>query len=209
MIFLMPIYFVIAIVVIYKLMKSYQGNHKWRQFFILAFLFYLPVGWDVILGRTYFHYLCAKDGGIHIYDTVKLGPEYWDKDGRPRFYTEDKGWFESSVFEGRYVFKSSDTKYKNKLLFNTTKYLHQIVDTKTGNILGEWVKYGMTGGWVTNTGTPFGVSGVQCHSYDATPDNPLITGNALTNATGKINTHYSKFTSYIFLNKETDKDDEL
>jgi hypothetical protein len=53
----------------------------------------------VILGRSYFNYVCNKDGGIHIYDTVELGSEYWDKDGKPRFYTEDRGAFDSSVFE--------------------------------------------------------------------------------------------------------------
>lgn len=201
MIFLMPIYFIIALVLIYKLIKKYQGKHKWRHFLLLSFLFYLPVGWDVILGRAYFNYLCHKDGGIHIYQTVELGSEYWDKDGRPRFYTEDRGAFDSSVFDGRYVFKRFNSKYKYKIPFNTKKYLNQIVDTKTGDILGEWVKYGTTGGWVTNTGTPFGLSEKRCHFYDETPGNPLVTGKALTNATGKINTQYSKFTSYIFLKK--------
>ncbi|MDB2705255.1 hypothetical protein N9Y67_01800 [Pseudomonadota bacterium] len=197
MIFLMPVYFIFAVVVIYKLMKKYQGQHKWRRFLLLAFLFYLPVGWDVILGRAYFYYLCNKNGGVHIYDTVELSPEYWDKDGRPRFYTEDRGAFDSSVFGGRYIFNVLDSKGP----FRTKKELNQIIDTKTGDILGEWVKYSTSGGWVTNTGTPFGVTGIRCHSYDETLDNPLSKGMG--------NSTHRKFTSYIFLNKLTNKDDEL
>ena len=197
MIFLMPIYFIIACVVIYKLMKKYKGQHKWRRFFMLAFLFYLPVGWDVILGRAYFHYQCNKDGGIHIYETVELGEKYWNDNGSPKFYTE-RGAFDSSAFEGRYVFKRSDGQYTGP--FRTNRYLNQIIEVKTANILGEWVKYETLGGWVTNTGTPFGQSGIQCHFYDDTLDNPL--------AKGMGNSTHKKFISYIFLLKGVNQGEE-
>ena len=38
---------------------------------------------------------------------MELVPEYWDEDGRPKFYTEDKGAFDTSVFGGRYIVKKS------------------------------------------------------------------------------------------------------
>lgn len=196
MIFLMPIYFIIVCIAIYKLMKRYQGKHKWRHFFLLAFLFYLPVGWDVILGRAYFSYLCHKDGGVHIYQTVELGPEYWNEDGSPKFYTE-KGAFDSTFFDGRYIFQMSDTRYTGP--FRTIQYTDQIFDIKTESLLGEWVQYGTLGGWVVNTGTPFGQSEINCHSYSDTPDNQFSTGG---------NSTHRKFVSYIFLRKDLNQGDD-
>jgi hypothetical protein len=102
----------------------------------------------------------------------------------------------------------SDNNYKYKNPFHTKKYLNQIVDTKTGNVLGEWIKYGTSGGWVMNTEAPFGSTTVTCHLNDETPDNPKVQGIELTTSTGVKLRSFAKFTSYIFLNKVADKDDK-
>ncbi len=102
---LLPFYLLIVFFVIRWILKQIEGRRKrWLMFLFLAFLFYLPLGWDVILGRAYFHYLCATQGGVHVYQTVELGPEYWNPDGSPKFITED-GWFDDDVFEGNISLK--------------------------------------------------------------------------------------------------------
>lgn len=202
MIFLMPIYFIIVLVIIYKLMKRYQGKHKWRHFLLLAFLFYLPVGWDVILGRAYFNYLCHKDGGIHIYQTVELGPEYWNEDGSPKFYTE-KGDFDESFFDGRYEYITTKTDRNFRIILSVSRDLTQMIDTNTGNILGERVSYLYGNGWVMETWQPFSTSGQRCPRSSDYPtpsdykDNPLVED--------KGPRWYRKFHSYMFLNKDNHK----
>ena len=116
MFLLIPIYLIAASIGIYQLMKLYKGKKRWRVFFSLIFLFYLPLGWDVILGRTYFYYLCNKDGGIHIYETVELGFEYWHKDGSPRFYID--GDFDNYIFNEQYnAVTSSETSKRGRIYF--------------------------------------------------------------------------------------------
>ena len=190
MFLLIPFYLIFALIMIYYFMKRYTGQHKWRRFFLLAFLFYLPVGWDVILGRAYFYYLCSKDGGVHIYQTVELGQEYWSKDGSPKFYAE-KWPFDNTILGRRYVFERPDDRYTTKRIFKIVKYTRAIIDTATKQVMGEWVTYENFGGWVMNTGTPFGYSSSPCHSYSNTPDNP--------NSMGASKPEHKKFISYIFL----------
>ena len=196
MIFLMPLYFIIVCVVIYKLMKKYKGQHKWRRFFMLAFLFYLPVGWDVILGRAYFHYLCNKDGGIHIYETVELGSEHWNEDGSPKFYT-GKWPFDNTILGGKYVFERPDDRYTTNRVFNIVKYTGAIIDTVTKRVMGDWITYEYFGGWAMNTGTPFGRSSSQCHSFSDTPDNPI--------SVDASNPTHKKFIGYIFLRESVNQ----
>ena len=194
MIFLMQIYFIFAVIVIYKLMKKYQGKHKWRRFLLLAFLFYLPVGWDVILGRAYFHYLCNKDGGIHIYDTVELGPEFWNKDGRPNFYDE-KGRFDEDYFSGKYSQSSIFPDKSLKSFLPVRRDLTQVTDNSSETVLGEKVSYLYVNGWVVNTWQPFSTRGTRCFGYKDLEDNPLF------QVKEKRTADYRKFTSYIFINK--------
>lgn len=204
MIFLMPIYFIIACIVIYKMMKKYKGEHKWRRFFLLALLFYLPVGWDVILGRAYFYYSCNKDGGLHIYQTVKLGPEHWNEDGSPKFYIP-KGRWKAGNFAPEYF----DNRYSHELVIDRTfnsvlpvsRSLIQLKDKLSDEVLGEKISYTYHNGWVMETGQPFSVRGQSCPQYTDYIDNPLYIG---VEPRG-----YRKFTSYIFLNSNNIKDDEL
>ena len=160
---LLPFYLLIVFFVIRWILKQIEGRRKrWLMFLFLAFLFYLPLGWDVILGRAYFHYLCATQGGVHVYQTVELGPEYWNPDGSPKFITED-GWFDDDVFEGRYKFEREDNRNFNTTL-NIGKYPDRVVDLKTGEVLGEKVSYVYFGGWFFKH-TGFNVRGVRCHGY--------------------------------------------
>ncbi len=207
MIFLMPLYFIIVCVVIYKLMKKYKGQHKWRRFFLLAFLFYLPVGWDVILGRAYFYYLCNKDAGIHIYETVELGPEHWNEDGTPKFITTKThngetyfNNFDEAYFDNRYEFHVARIDRTFSTSFNILRDLMQIVESDSKKVLGEEVRYLYWGGWVWNTEQPFSTQSEVCFPLNDYADNPL--------AREDTPPWYKKFVSYIFLNSNNIKDDE-
>lgn len=204
MIFLMPIYALVAALVIYRLVKKYKGKHKWAYFLVLTLLFVLPVSWDVILGRVYLSYLCEKDGGIHIYQTVELGPEYWKPDGSPKFYTE-RGDFDEDYFDGKYhlVAVRRDQKFVTNL--PVIRERTQVIDSSKETVLGEIVTYLYTNGWVINTWQPFSTSGMRCPRLSDYPTPSDIKDNPLVD--GKGPKWYRKFESYIFLksnNKEVE-----
>ena len=189
---LIPLYFVVTFLLALWLTRVIKSRHFYTVFLLLLLFFWLPGLWDVILGRAYFHYLCQTDGGVHIYETVELGDEYWNEDGSPTFYTE-KGAFDGSVFEGKYKFVRNNHP-KMGLGSTIKKRPRQIIETETDRVLGEWVLYEYLGGWVVHNLQPFMVGSTLCHSYDDTPVNPSSKGNG--------NETHQKFTSYIFLRKK-------
>lgn len=193
MFFLMPFYLIFALYMINQLMKLYTGKKKWTVFLSLVFIFYLFVGWDVILGRVYFNYLCNKDGGVHIYETVDLGSEYWNEDGSPKFYT-DRGAFDESVLEGKYQFvRVRDSSFTT--IFNIRRDVHKVIESLNKKILGERVAYQYWGGWVMNTWQPFLSGSLGCHRYYGQSDDKGIISNDLLIV-------YKKFTSHIFLEEK-------
>ncbi len=60
----------------------------------------LPIS-DEIAGRIYFNHLCETEGGVKVYQTIELPAEYWDEDGRPKFYDgntlPEKEYFQAGV----------------------------------------------------------------------------------------------------------------
>ena len=132
---LLPPYLLLVFFVVHWVLRQIEGRGKRGLMLIfLAFLFYLPLGWDVLLGRAYFHYLCATQGGVHVYQTVELGPEYWNSDGSPRFITDD-GWFDGEVLGDRFKFEREDNRNFNETL-NIGRYPDRIIDLKTDKVLG-------------------------------------------------------------------------
>lgn len=86
--------------------------------------------------------LCAKDGGIKVYETVKLPAEKFDKWGMVNFYKPTQG---ENALGPEYIYKEETTYYKrgNPDLFRMhTKVLRRA----DGEILGESVFYKRGGG---------------------------------------------------------------
>ncbi|MCW8824934.1 MAG: hypothetical protein OQK78_00780 [Gammaproteobacteria bacterium] len=52
---------------------------------VFVFMMILPLV-DELVGRIYFNHLCDTQAGVKIYKTIELPAEYWDENGRPRFY---------------------------------------------------------------------------------------------------------------------------
>lgn len=86
--------------------------------------------------------LCAKDGGVKVYETVKLPGEGFDMYGMVNFWRPDQG---ESTLGPNYVFKRETTYYRrgNPDLFRMQT---QIIRRSDGKLLGESVFYKRGGG---------------------------------------------------------------
>lgn len=157
---LLPFYLLLVIFVIRWILKQIEGRGKrWLMFLLLAFLFYLPLGWDVILGRAYFHYLCATQGGVHVYQTVELGPEYWNPDGSPKFI-QANGELDEDFFNGELKIRRTGENNISKIS-NISVYHTRLVDVKKERVLAERAKYVYTSGWFLKY-TGFSTGGISC-----------------------------------------------
>jgi hypothetical protein len=141
---LLPPYLLFAIWIILSATRDIKSKSKKTSVtVILIFLLYLPLGWDVILGRIYFQYLCDAEGGMHIYQTIELDAKHWDEDGTPKFFTED-GWFDAAALGMKYSFMrdTEDAKY-----FNISKHTKIILDNSSGKVLADNVAFNYVSGW--------------------------------------------------------------
>lgn len=84
--------------------------------------------------------LCAKDGGVKVYETVKLTPDLLDEAGRIRIPTKE------SIKQGDRYFYVSETTYLQKEDPKLTRMNTKIVRLSDGKVLGEVVRYGRGGG---------------------------------------------------------------
>lgn len=158
---LLPPYLIIAIIVIWKVLKRVEGKgKKWSVFFLLVFAFYLPLGWDVILGRAYFYYLCETQGGVHVYQTVELGPKYWDDDGNPGFIYSENGELDELFLANRYTIIRGDKKAYSKT-FRITSIVTELLDNRTNDVIADRVIIFYGGGWFLNN-SGFHVDSLSC-----------------------------------------------
>ena len=158
---IIPPYLIIAFFVMRAVLKKQlTRKRKWKMGVLTAFLLYLPLGWDVILGRAVFYGLCATQGGVHVYQTVELGAEYFDKDGSPKFI--NKGLLNESILNNKYNADIYKEIYFNKIL--SVKKIHtRIKESKSDKIIGKRVIFSYLGGWFSRYSGVF-VRGEQCHS---------------------------------------------
>lgn len=98
-------------------------------------------------GQTYYYdaqvnRLCAQDGGIKIYETVKLPKDKFNEWGQPNFFRPTQG---ENALGPEYVYRSEDRYYRegNPALI---RYHHQVIRRSSGAVLGEAVSYGRGGG---------------------------------------------------------------
>ncbi len=143
---------------VYK--KPDTVSSKWLASIGTAmFLLFVPMA-DNIVGEVYFRYLCATQSGIHVYQTVELGPKYFKGDGTPIFYDRNKGLYEMSM-GGRY-FGSSEAETISKTL-NVKIIIDRIVDAENNSTLGSIIYFAHFGGWLVNS-TGLHVNGSMCPS---------------------------------------------
>ena len=132
---------------------------RWfSQIIVIVLLLALPFT-DEMVGRLYFNHLCKTSAGLEVHETVDLEPKFYDKNGSPKFI-DSEGAFDSSVFNGRYEFKTqSQYNYVNFVRMRKRTYL--IIDKVRGRILGTYTNYFYFGGWLVNN-LGYQVRGIHC-----------------------------------------------
>ncbi|AGF79747.1 hypothetical protein UWK_03220 [Desulfocapsa sulfexigens DSM 10523] len=91
--------------------------------------------WDLKVEK-----LCAKDGGVKVYETVELPPDLIDKFGRIKIPDKSKAKPTDNYFY------ESDLFYYHRNDPQVTRKQTRIVRRIDGKVLGEYVRYGRGGG---------------------------------------------------------------
>ncbi|MBZ0095193.1 MAG: hypothetical protein K8H75_07490 [Sulfuricella sp.] len=86
--------------------------------------------------------LCAKDGGVKVYETVKLPPDKFNQWGQPNFYDPTEG---ENALGSEYIFKR-ETHYYKRGNPEMSRRLYQVFRHSDKKLLGEVVIYGRGGG---------------------------------------------------------------
>lgn len=108
---------------------------------IFLLLFLLPFG-DEIAGKVYFSYLCSTQAGVKVHQTVELPVEYWDEQGRPKFYDEKNGNFTLDGYRVEYATGIYSS------FFHVDNAGYKRVDGRSGQVLGEVTDFRYWGGWM-------------------------------------------------------------
>ncbi|MCU7920930.1 MAG: hypothetical protein KZQ95_21620 [Candidatus Thiodiazotropha sp. (ex Epidulcina cf. delphinae)] len=84
--------------------------------------------------------MCAKDGGLKIYETVELPAERFDKYGNIGINSEEKAKLTDEYYykTERNILKKDDP--------TLIKYTTQVFRRRDGKVLGELIRYGRGGG---------------------------------------------------------------
>jgi hypothetical protein len=131
---------------------------------VFLIMLLLPV-LDEIAGRIYFNHLCETEAGVKVYQTIELPAEYWDENGKPKFY---KGASNNDV--PSYAFKrlgidiEAEWKEKTRLL-HVSQFGTVVNEKKSGKKYSEVVGFGYKGGWIMRELTPH-PSGLSCGGGD-------------------------------------------
>ncbi len=86
--------------------------------------------------------LCAKDGGIKVYETVKLPADRFDQWGMVKSYDPTQG---ENTLGSEYIFKS-DIRYFNRGNPEMWSTRIQILHRGSNKLLGESIRYSRRGG---------------------------------------------------------------
>lgn len=142
---LLPVSIWIAI----KMAKRFkQRGAKFAGGITIFFVVFLVPFADEIVGKAYFSYLCANEAGVKVYKTVELPAEYWEADGKSKFYDEKNGNFNLEGYRVEYitgVYSSS---------FHIDNAGYKRVDKQSGQVLGEATDFMYWGGWMRRNLSP-------------------------------------------------------
>lgn len=86
--------------------------------------------------------LCAKDGGVKVYETVMLPAEKFNQWGQPNIYKPNQG---ENALGQEYLFKQ-DTNYYRQGNPEMSKTHYQVFRKSDNKLLGETIFYGRGGG---------------------------------------------------------------
>lgn len=131
---------------------------------VVALLGYAVLFGDEIAGRIYLNHLCTTEARVKVYQTVELPAEYWDEQGREKFYVNF-----DSLLGKTYSVKYKPGTYSSPFHIDNAGYAYS--NTKTGQVLGEAVDFRYWGGWIRRNLFP--PSAKSCIDY-SDPSSRLI-----------------------------------
>lgn len=139
----------IAIWIAVKATKRFKRGSAKIAVGLLVFLlvFFVPFG-DEIAGRIYLSHLCATEAGVKVYQAAELPAEYWDEQGKAKFYDEKNGNF---YLEG-YRVEYQTGAYSS--FFHIDNAGYKRVDARSGQVLGEVNNLRYWGGWMRRNLSP-------------------------------------------------------
>lgn len=111
--------------------------------------------------------LCKQDGGIKVYETVKLPASEFNKYGQINFYRPTQG---ENTLGPEYLFKE-ETHYYRKDDPEMWRAHYQVIRRIDGKLLGETISYGRAGGDLPG---PWHPSGFSCPEVMLTGPNALL-----------------------------------
>ena len=170
---LIVLFFVIGIPLLYLVISllvtiffAKKTNHQIKRISVILICLIvfavIPV-FDEIPNRLYYKHICETDGGVKVFKTIKLSPEYYTEGGNPKYLTAN-GSFDESALGNKYKFINVWDRNFNKT-YNIAKDYYQITEVSTGEILGTETSFVYFKGWLANN-LPFAgpASGIRCHS---------------------------------------------
>lgn len=102
--------------------------------------------WEVAGKKMYYdaqvREMCAKDGGVKVYETVELPAEMFNKWGQIEFYHPTQG---ENALGSEYIFRSEKYYYR-KTDPEMSRRVYQVIRRADNKLLGESVVYGRGGG---------------------------------------------------------------
>jgi len=150
----------------------------WRMKLAATTVLALLPTFDILLAQAYMHYRCSQDGGIKVYETVRLKKseliQMADKDFKPEHWNREITSLvpgaEPKLIHGRTGYLESNPKFRRWLLpqryelvderretrFGVGQGYRFYIDRTTGKKLGEMLWYGHNNSWFIGM---FGFSG--------------------------------------------------
>ncbi len=158
-------YVALAAGVTYALVKfGATPRAKWAIGLGSLFAFLVLAVWDEIWGFVHLRHLCATEGGIKVYRTVALGPEYWTEDGSPKFISFQAGNFFRPFLDGRYQVKSGGQTLPGWP--EIVQDENALVDLQTKDRLAVHINFWAGRGWLLHA-TGGHINRRSCPSQDA------------------------------------------
>ncbi len=115
----------------------------------------------IIGGAAYLNYLCKTEAGVKIYQPIELPADYWDKNGKPKFYNGSNNNDVPSYAFQRLGIDIKVERIEKKRLFSVNQSKRIVKDKKTGKKYSQIVEFGYGGGWLIGT-SPAYVSSISC-----------------------------------------------
>ena len=129
--------------------KCGSKRSKWGARIAVALVFILIPTGDEIAGRIYFNHLCKTQAGVKVYKTIELPAEYWDKDGKPKFYDKRTGNLSLKLSQYAEI-KSNRTTYS----WGIEKRETILLDKQTHRKISEDSWFMHWGGWIKRNLSP-------------------------------------------------------